>query len=98
MIELGLDGSLLKGQLDISVIVPCFNEEANVGPLADRLFEAIEEAGLTAQIVFVDDGSTDDTWDAIERCRNTWGDLVVGIRHEHNAGIAAAWRTGVEAA
>jgi phenylacetate-CoA ligase len=98
MIELGLDGSLLKGQLDISVIVPCFNEEANVGPLADRLFEAIEEAGLTAQIVFVDDGSTDETWRAIDHCRGNWGNLVVPVRHDHNAGIAAAWRSGLAVA
>jgi phenylacetate-CoA ligase len=98
VIELGLDGRHLTAQLDISVIVPCFNEEANVGLLADRLFEAIEEAGLTAQIVFVDDGSTDGTWEAIERCRNTWGNLVVAVRHDENAGIAAAWRSGLDRA
>ena len=98
MSELALNGSLLKPQLDISVVVPCFNEEANIEPLADRLFEAIDEAGLTAQIIFVDDGSTDETWDTIERCRGTWGNLVVGVRHDDNAGIAAAWRSGLEIA
>jgi phenylacetate-CoA ligase len=48
--------------------------------------------------VFVDDGSTDGTWAAIQRCREQWGDRVVGVKHKRNSGIAAAWRSGVDAA
>ena len=81
--------------LDLSVVVPCLNEEVNVGALAERLFEATDEARLATEIVFVDDGSTDGTWSAIEQCRREWGDRVVGVRHEENAGIAAAWRSGL---
>lgn len=84
-------------QPELSVVVPCYNEEGNVSALADRLFEATDEAGLTTDIVFVDDGSTDATWAAIERCREKWGDRVVGVKHKRNSGIAAAWRTGLDA-
>ncbi len=53
-------------RIDISVVVPCLNEEANVGLLAERLFAAAAEAGLATELVFVDDGSTDGTWATIE--------------------------------
>jgi phenylacetate-CoA ligase len=83
---------------DLSVVVPCLNEEANVGALAERLFLATDEAGLDTEVVFVDDGSTDDTWGSISMCGSEWGDRIVGIRHERNAGIPAAWRSGIAAA
>ena len=88
----------MSAGLDLSVVVPCFNEEANVGALAERLFESTDEARLATEVVFVDDGSTDGTWAAIEQCRQEWGGRVVGVRHEQNAGIAAAWRSGLQAA
>jgi phenylacetate-CoA ligase len=84
-------------QRDISVVVPCFNEEANIAALAERLFEATDEARLSTEVVFVDDGSTDGTWAVIEDCREEWGDRVIGVKHKRNSGIAAAWRSGVDA-
>jgi glycosyltransferase involved in cell wall biosynthesis len=44
---------------DISVVVPVFNEGANLGPLAARLVPALEQAGVTFEVVFIDDGSHD---------------------------------------
>jgi phenylacetate-CoA ligase len=85
-------------RIDISLIVPCLNEEANVRPLAERFFAATAEAGLTAEIVYVDDGSADGTWAAIERLRGELGAKVVGVRHPENRGIAASWRSGLGAA
>jgi glycosyltransferase involved in cell wall biosynthesis len=45
-----------------SIIVPAYNEEENIQPLAKTLFEMIEKDGLDAEVVLVDDGSTDKTW------------------------------------
>lgn len=89
---------MIERQPEISVVVPCFNEEANVAALAERLFDATDEAGLPTEIVFVDDGSTDGTWAAIERCHEEWGDRVAGVKHKRNSGIPAAWQSGVDAA
>jgi len=89
---------VIERQPEISVVVPCFNEEANVAALAERLFDATDEAGLPTEIAFVDDGSTDGTWAAIERCHEEWGDRVVGVKHKRNSGIPAAWQSGVDAA
>lgn len=83
---------------DISVIVPCFNEVANVEALADRLIDATTAARLECEVVFVDDGSSDSTWDAIERARSRHEGVVRGIRHEENRGIPSAWRSGLDAA
>ena len=48
-------------QFSLSVVCPCLNEEANLPLLAERLFAATKEAGITTELVIVDDGSTDGT-------------------------------------
>ena len=83
----------MNDQPGLSVVVPCLNEEGNVFALAERLFTATAEAGVETEVVFVDDGSTDDTAGAIERCRVAWPGRVVGVSHEENRGIPAAWHS-----
>lgn len=83
---------------DLSVVVPCFNEEANLPLLTDRLFAATEEAGIDCEIVFVDDGSTDTTPDVIAELAHRNPSRVAGVAHDRNRGIAAAWTTGLAAA
>lgn len=80
----------------LSVIAPCFNEEENIDVLVDRTLAAFEEANIAAQLVLVDDGSRDRTWELIRRrCAR---DLrVCGVQHEINRGIETAWRTGLSA-
>ena len=46
---------------DISVVVPVYNEGANLRPLAARLVPALEQAGVSFEAIFVDDGSHDDS-------------------------------------
>jgi dolichol-phosphate mannosyltransferase len=48
-------------QLDLSIIVPVYNEAQNVDPLLARLLPVLERLTPTFQVLFVDDGSTDDT-------------------------------------
>src|SRR5215216_1373138 len=82
----------------LSVIAPCLNEEVNLPVLAERLFAATDEAGISTELVLVDDGSTDGSWGAIQRLRESRGDSVVGVRHTENFGIAESWRSGLDAA
>jgi phenylacetate-CoA ligase len=72
----------------LSVIAPCLNEEVNIPVLADRLFAATDESGIPTELVLVDDGSTDGTWQTIRRLRESRGDSVVGVRHSSNFGIS----------
>jgi dolichol-phosphate mannosyltransferase len=50
---------------EISVVSPLFNERTNVGPLVEALIAALGPAAIDFEIVLVDDGSSDGTWDAI---------------------------------
>lgn len=52
---------------DLSVVVPCFNEAANLGPLVDRLLPVLDATGRTFEVIFVDDGSRDATLDLARR-------------------------------
>jgi phenylacetate-CoA ligase len=84
--------------VELSVIAPCLNEEANLRALHERLFEAVEGRGINTELILVDDGSTDRTWDVITALADESPGKVRGVRHEENLGIAASWRTGVDAA
>jgi phenylacetate-CoA ligase len=74
------------------------NEEANLAALTERVFAAVEAADIHTELILVDDGSTDGTWAAIQRLALEFQGRVRGLRHEHNDGIAAAWRSGVREA
>lgn len=45
----------------ISIVIPCYNEEKNVGPLADKLVEIMDETNYKYEIIFTDNCSTDGT-------------------------------------
>ncbi|MEZ0227487.1 MAG: glycosyltransferase, partial [Planctomycetota bacterium] len=46
---------------DVSVVIPCYNEELNVPDLTGRLFKTLDQLGRTYEVIFVDDGSRDRT-------------------------------------
>ena len=75
----------------VSVVVPVFNEEENVGILQRELTEAL--SSLDHEIIFVDDGSGDETVAHIEA-----GARVRVLRFEKNAGQSAAMYAGLHAA
>ena len=82
--------------LVLSVVVPVKDEAENVGPLAREIAAAVANAG-PAEIIFVDDGSTDATAEALVALKSEIPALRV-IRHGSNAGQSRAVRTGVRAA
>jgi glycosyltransferase involved in cell wall biosynthesis len=85
--------------LPITIVVPCFNEEEGLPHLARRLREVATDFGARhpLSVILVDDGSTDATWQVMQR--HFGGDpAVTCLRHEANRGIAAASLTGILAA
>jgi phenylacetate-CoA ligase len=84
--------------IELSVIVPCLNEELNVPELTSRILRVFEIGAFRGEVVLVDDGSTDGTAKAIERLVKTHPSVVVGVFHPQNRGIAAGWKSGVAAA
>jgi dolichol-phosphate mannosyltransferase len=83
--------------VDLSIVVPVFNEADNVAPLAQEVAAAFRESRQTLELIFVDDGSTDRTWEeiAISRRRDP---RVRGLRLHQNSGQSAALWTGLQVA
>jgi len=81
---------------EISIVVPLRNESANVHPLAQRIFAALERVSGGVELILVDDGSSDDTWQQILQARQAYRDLRP-IRHPHNRGQSAALWSGFKA-
>ncbi len=81
---------------DLSVVLPAYNEAAEIGRTVDALFEAVRRSGLTAEVILVDDGSTDDTVAVAEQ--RAEGRLPLRVLRQRNAGRLEARRAGLEAA
>ena len=82
--------------IGISVVVPVKDEVENVVPLANEIAASMANEAPT-EIIFVDDGSTDGTADALAELKQRLPQLRI-IRHAKNAGQSRSIRTGVRAA
>lgn len=81
---------------DLSVVVPVFNEAAHLRATVDALIVAVMRSGLSAELVVVDDGSTDRSGDVALRAAE--GRLPAHVLRQRNSGRLAARRRGVAAA
>jgi phenylacetate-CoA ligase len=87
-----------KSELDLSIVVPCFNEELNIPELVERVLRTLDVGKLRGELILVDDGSSDGTARVIREHARANPGRVVGQFHRVNRGMAAAWRTGADAA
>lgn len=79
----------------LSVIIPTFNEAPTLEQLTKQLLEAGKATRQEIELVFVDDGSTDSSWNEILRLSHVHRE-VCGIRFRRNFGKAAALSAGIE--
>jgi glycosyltransferase involved in cell wall biosynthesis len=77
---------------EISIVIPAYNEESQIQPVIQELQELFQQHNMTAEIVVVDDGSSD----ATARQAKSAGARV--IQHRSNRGYGAALKTGILAA
>lgn len=81
---------------EISIVVPAYNEAANIPELARRTCAAVGPLG-SFELIIVDDGSTDGTWEQIEAATASYPE-VVGVRLQRNFGQHPAVSAGFAAA
>ena len=83
--------------MDISVVVPLYNERDNLAPLHAELTRALSALGRSYELLFIDDGSTDDGVEVLRELRGS-DDRMRVIRLARNSGQTAALACGFQSA
>lgn len=84
--------------MDISVIIPLFNEEDSLTELFQWIRRVMEEHRFSYEVIFVNDGSTDQSWDRIVQLNAQYPEQVRGIKFRRNYGKSPALYHGFAAA
>ncbi|MEZ5345334.1 MAG: glycosyltransferase family 2 protein [Pyrinomonadaceae bacterium] len=80
----------------LSIIVPAYNEEARLGKTVRKILELVEDRKLNAELIVIDDGSTDSTSDVAKQiCAEFPGSETSVIRYDENRGKGFAVKTGM---
>ncbi|HEY0750416.1 MAG TPA: glycosyltransferase family 2 protein [Chitinophagaceae bacterium] len=79
--------------MDLSIVVPSFNEAESLPELCEWVNKVCTEHSYSYEIIIVDDGSTDNSWEVVERLRST-NNRIKGIRFQRNYGKSAALNEG----
>jgi glycosyltransferase involved in cell wall biosynthesis len=83
--------------MDISIVIPLFNEEESLPELTEWIQRVVTTNNLSYEIIMIDDGSTDNSWNVIEKLSAT-NHAVKGIKFQRNYGKSAALNEGFKAA
>lgn len=83
--------------MDISVVIPLFNEEESLPELYNWIERVMNENGFSFEVIFINDGSTDNSWKVIENLSNQ-SDHVKGIKFRRNYGKSPALYCGFKTA
>jgi len=87
---------MVKPNIDISIVVPLFNEEESLKELETWIAKVMEDNGYVYEILFVDDGSKDSSWSIVTELAKQ-NESVRGIKFRRNYGKSAALNEGFHA-
>ena len=87
----------IQKNMDISVVVPLYNEDESIAELHEWIKRVMDEHGFSYEVIFVNDGSTDHSWDVIEELSKKFPE-VHGIKFRRNYGKSPALFHGFERA
>lgn len=79
--------------MDLSVVIPVYNEEESVAELTGWIEKVCSGAGLSFEILYIDDGSSDSSWEKIKELAGKHK-FIKGLKFRRNYGKAAALHTG----
>ena len=83
----------MEKRLDISIVVPLYNEQESLAELVAWIDRVANHNSLSYEVIMVDDGSSDDSWNEVERLQTTYP-AIKGIRFARNYGKSAALYCG----
>jgi glycosyltransferase involved in cell wall biosynthesis len=83
--------------LNISIIIPAKDEEESVPELTSWISRVMQTHGFSYEVIFIDDGSTDNSWKEIQKA-GALNPSIKGIKFNRNFGKSAALQTGFKAA
>ena len=85
----------MQKPVDISIVIPLFNEEDSLLTLNDWIFKVLKNQSLSFEIIYIDDGSTDKSWISIVGLSEKYSNIK-GIRFAKNFGKSQALHAGFE--
>ncbi len=84
--------------MKISVIIPLYNEQESLEPLTEKISEALSEPGGSYEVIFINDGSTDDSMNILRRLHEQDPDRIKVYAFGRNYGKSAALSAGIDKA
>ena len=85
---------MIKKTVDVSVVIPAKNEEENVAPVIQAIVAALSNK-VSFEIVYVDDGSDDNTYAELQRLMSQGIEQIYPVKHRFSVGQSTAIHTGV---
>lgn len=84
-----------ESPIHISIVVPLYNEEESLPELMEWINKVMHSHNFIYEVVFINDGSTDNSWKVITQLRDQYGsEIVKGIKFQRNYGKSAALNEG----
>ncbi len=83
--------------MDLSIVIALLNEEESLPELVSWIDRVVKKANLTTELIMIDDGSTDTSWQVIQNLKKEY-DYIMGIKFRRNYGKSAALNVGFEKA
>ena len=79
--------------MDLTIVIPLFNEEESLPELSAWIEKVMQANNFSYEVIMIDDGSTDSSWEVIQQLRNQ-NQNVKGIKFQRNYGKSAALNEG----
>lgn len=82
--------------MDLTVVVPLYNEEESLPELMAWIARVVKQEAFSYEVIMVDDGSSDSSWDVIQGLKKEYGPALRAFRFRRNYGKSAALHTGFQ--